>query len=287
MDKKFLNKVVYQLVNETRIDYEGEELYVPFTTQSFHSYFPSLFRSYGSFNSHCKDVYGLSSLEIKYVWDKWEVIILDKIRDKGSINESTGINKKFLDKVVDQLVSETRFESREGMLYWGYPFSTELTTLKPYFSDNNDSIFHKHCRNVYGLNEQEIGYVRGVYIEWLSLSLDIPKDTIYFPKDNLNEARISSKLNSDFLDEVVQYLIDNTVIIPDKTMSVSHEKSKRGKIIIPVKDSIELEYYYNTLLNPSIVLLFSDEMENVYGLDPGLEIKYVWDKYKKHIFSNI
>jgi len=58
-------------------------------------------------------------------------------------------------------------------------------------------------------------------------------------------------------------------------MSVSHEKPKRGKIIIPVKDSIELKYYYNTLLNPSIVLLFSDEMENVYGLDPGLEIKYV------------
>ena len=74
LENKFLNRVVDQLVSETNIDYEGEELYVPFTTQSFSSYFPSLFRSYGSFNSHCKDVYGLSSLEIKYVWDKWEVI---------------------------------------------------------------------------------------------------------------------------------------------------------------------------------------------------------------------
>jgi hypothetical protein len=132
---------------------------------------------------------------------------------------------------------------------------------------------------VYGLNNDEVDYV---WDEYKKIIYDKIKT-----KDNLNEARISSKLNSDYLDEVAQYLIDNTVIIPDKTMSVSHEKSKRGKIIIPVKDNIELKYYYNTLLNPSIVLLFSDEMENVYGLDPGLEIKYVWDKYKKHIFSNI
>jgi len=292
MDKKFLNRVVDQLVSETNIDYEGEELYVPFTTQSFHAYFPSLFRSYGSFNSHCQDVYGLSSLEIKYVWDKWEVIILDKIRDKGSINESTGINKKFLDKVVYQIVGETTIDHNREVLnipslyhiiptFSIYQFPNP-PLLPPTEALNTSFLFYnfmKHCRDVYGLNYGEIIYVWKKYRKIIIDKIET--------KDNLNEARISSKLNSDYLDEVAQYLIDNTVIIPDKTMSVSHEKPKRGKIIIPVKDSIELKYYYNTLLNPSIVLLFSDEMENVYGLDPGLEIKYVWDKYKKHIFSNI
>jgi|TARA_R110000803_G_scaffold41933_1_gene90016 hypothetical protein len=88
MDYKFLNKVADQLVNETRIDYEGEELYVPFTTQSFNYFFPSLFRSYPYFFHHCQDVYGLNEEEIIYVWDKWEEIILelilkDKIKNNG------------------------------------------------------------------------------------------------------------------------------------------------------------------------------------------------------------
>ena len=206
------------------------------------------------------------------------------------------MDKKFLHKVIDQIVSETRIDYNElspppavhsivkaschPTLYTPFlPSSLYLSPSFPPFPPFPLSSFTNHCRDVYGLNNDEVDYV---WDEYKKIIYDKIKT-----KDNLNEARISSKLNSDYLDEVAQYLIDNTVIIPDKTMSVSHEKSKRGKIIIPVKDNIELKYYYNTLLNPSIVLLFSDEMENVYGLDPGLEIKYVWDKYKKHIFSNI
>mgnify|MGYP003974049627 CR=1 FL=1 len=191
------------------------------------------------------------------------------------------MDKKFLHKVIDQIVSETRIDYNElsPTLYTPFlPSSLYLSPSFPFLPPSSAS-FSNHCRDVYGLNNDEVDYV---WDEYKKIIYDKIKT-----KDNLNEARISSKLNSDYLDEVAQYLIDNTVIIPDKTMSVSHEKSKRGKIIIPVKDNIELKYYYNTLLNPSIVLLFSDEMENVYGLDPGLEIKYVWDKYKKHIFSNI
>ena len=92
------------------------------------------------------------------------------------------MDKKFLDKVIEQLKRETKFESREDGLYWSYPFSPKLTILKPYFTANKDSHFYKHCRNVYGLkNEEEIQYVMGKYIVWLSLSLDLPIDTIYFP----------------------------------------------------------------------------------------------------------
>ena len=189
------------------------------------------------------------------------------------------MDKKFLNKVVDQIVSETNIDYDQEILYTPFSLPFASSPISNIFIHIPIVSFFTHCEEVYGLTYDELEYVWKKYKSIIGNEIE--------SKDNLNEARISSKINSDFLDEVVQYLIDNTVIIPDKTISVSHEKSKRGKIIIPVKSGIELEYYYNTLLNPSIVLLFSDEMENVYGLDPGLEIKYVWDKYKKHIFSNI
>lgn len=177
MDKKFLNKVVDQIVSETNIDYEEEELYVPFTTSSFHSYFPSLFRSYGAFNFHCQDVYGLSSLEIKYVWDKWEVIILDKIRSKGSINESTGMNKEFLNKVVKQIIGETKIDYDKEEVY--FPFDPDLFTF--YYIMTGvivedlviDKFFH-HCKNVYGLHSwDEMDYVWEDFIKIIKNKVNV------------------------------------------------------------------------------------------------------------------
>ena len=72
MDKKFLHKVVEQIVRETRIDY-GEEIIVspfhPFTL------------SHPPFSDHCRDVYGLKEQEIKYVWKEYRETIIDKINN--------------------------------------------------------------------------------------------------------------------------------------------------------------------------------------------------------------
>ena len=87
MDYKFLNKVVGQLVRETRMDHEEERLYTP-----FYSYIPfppfqtppfyslSAFSSYRSpFTKHCNEVYGLNIEEIEYVWNEYREIVGDKI----------------------------------------------------------------------------------------------------------------------------------------------------------------------------------------------------------------
>jgi hypothetical protein len=87
MDKKFLNKVVDQIVRETEIDYDKEEIQFPFFSDS------SSFRFYSSYilvsiyvpsslTKHCKDVYGLNEQEIDYVWEEYKHIIKDKI-DNG------------------------------------------------------------------------------------------------------------------------------------------------------------------------------------------------------------
>jgi hypothetical protein len=93
MDKKFLNKVVDQIVSETEIDigYEGNTLddyriYGPFVS-TFYKWIPyhymvdPTFEDIVSFEDHCKNVYGLTEEESEYVWDEWRSIIKDKIKN--------------------------------------------------------------------------------------------------------------------------------------------------------------------------------------------------------------
>ena len=85
MDKKFLNKVLDQIVNETTIDYEKGEIQIPFSDISIdipHSlllhhldFHPFLFL----FSDHCKNVYGLNKEETEYVWEEYKNIIIDKL----------------------------------------------------------------------------------------------------------------------------------------------------------------------------------------------------------------
>ena len=92
MDKEFLDKVVDQIVSETRIDYDKKEVYLPF----FHSRPITVFRFLstisppGSFYRQCRDIYGLKKgyhesgqlfYEIDYVWEEYRNIIINKIEN--------------------------------------------------------------------------------------------------------------------------------------------------------------------------------------------------------------
>ena len=95
--KIYLDKVVGFLVRDTRIDdyyiYQDEPppptIQFPFPPY-FLDYFPpspsrllsdSYFLRYTSFSNYCKDVYGLTNQEIRYVWDQYKDIITDKIEN--------------------------------------------------------------------------------------------------------------------------------------------------------------------------------------------------------------
>jgi hypothetical protein len=78
MDKKFLNKVIDQIVRETRMDYGMGEIQFPFSTSPSFSLSLSFL-----FTKHCEDVYGLNDDEIEYVWDNYREIVKDKIKNNG------------------------------------------------------------------------------------------------------------------------------------------------------------------------------------------------------------
>ena len=81
---KYLDKVVELLVKYTVINYGKEEIQLPFFYSRFLiSTFSSLsvvFR-FKLFSEYCKEVYGLTDLEIDYVWKEYKDIILDKIKN--------------------------------------------------------------------------------------------------------------------------------------------------------------------------------------------------------------
>ena len=83
MNNKFLDKVVDQIISETRVI--DDKVYTPFSPfPSFCPLLPSLcfispfsssvsaLRVLSSFISHCKEVYSLNEQEIDYVWNEYK-----------------------------------------------------------------------------------------------------------------------------------------------------------------------------------------------------------------------
>ena len=84
------------------------------------------------------------------------------------------MNNKFLNKVCDQIVSETRiidnkvytpFHPSSFSFHLQHLFSAYLLFLFP-------SSFSSHCKEVYSLNNKETGYVWVKYKEGLTALMD-------------------------------------------------------------------------------------------------------------------
>ena len=72
---------------------------------------------------------------------------------------------KFLNNVVDQIVSETRINYRTDML--SFFFDNVFEEWVPFDFNYQKFLltsFYNHCRDVYGLNHKESEYVWGEYI---------------------------------------------------------------------------------------------------------------------------
>ena len=78
MDNNYLDKVIDQIVSETRIDHDEEMLYTPFSP-SFYPLSLNFSLTPIHFSHHCKNIYGLNEDEVSYVWKKYKEIIKDML----------------------------------------------------------------------------------------------------------------------------------------------------------------------------------------------------------------
>jgi len=90
MNKKYLNKVVNQLVSETNIDYDKERVFAPFISTRPSPFFSSFHTNIlpfshlplpSTFAIHCNTIYGLTYHEIDYIWDQYKDAIKNKINN--------------------------------------------------------------------------------------------------------------------------------------------------------------------------------------------------------------
>ena len=82
------------------------------------------------------------------------------------------MNNKFLDKVIEQILSETRIIDNKVHTPFFLPFSVfppppSLLSLPFFFP-----CFSSHCKKVYSLNEQEIEYVWKEYKKEVTTLID-------------------------------------------------------------------------------------------------------------------
>jgi len=261
-----LNKIVDQLVNETRIDYKYKVIHAPFNPHGDSSSFlfssspfssPILLPSLSPpllFFKYCKDIYGLTKQETEYVWYEYKKTIKNKINNKP-LNESTEDNA--LNKIVDQLVGESKIDYEENVVYPPYPSTHAPYNLyPPYYYDTPD-LFTIHCRDIYGLTEPEIEYVWEEYKQIIT-------DKIHKP---LNES-----IEDNALNKIVDQLVSETDI-------------DYGTETVFAPTLLPSHPFSLFLFPPSTFLysfLFFDHCRHMYGLTEK-ETQYVWDKYKKII----
>ena len=96
MDKKYLHRVVDQIVSETEIDWDDmKDRVVTRNTIRVQSFFyeadffhliPDPEQNYffnRYFVRHCKEVYGLNDDEVDYVWKEYVNSVIYKIKNNG------------------------------------------------------------------------------------------------------------------------------------------------------------------------------------------------------------
>jgi hypothetical protein len=199
MDKKFLNKVVDQIVSETMISKRKSITLVltPFSQRTFSAHDFSQGKDLNSrysdvsvlffyFNLHCKDVYGLDDTEISYTFQKYRNIVMLKINgviesrseeNLNTITESEEItlnDSKFLQKLLNYLKENTKVVIEPFDIYDGYIITPIGNGFQWYFygiTMQPDGDFANEWWNdmkeIYSLRDKEVMFLQGTYMDFL------------------------------------------------------------------------------------------------------------------------
>jgi hypothetical protein len=259
MDKKHLNKIVEYLLEDTIIhydNYQSIQLIGSDTEYEIESLSDSEFFNM-MFDKLEKD-YGLNSDDCLYVYGNYLYQIHNKIKLHGSINESVDSKEIYLDKIVDYMVEDTTMTPKEIL----FPFMTKPYLRSPYGRPERFpfhffyEVFTQYCSDNYGLTENES------YSVWEKYK------TILIGNKLINESVDSKKI---YLDKIVQYIIDDTIIDYEER-EIKYPYFSNILLLTPNKQQHLPVHSFRA---------FSIYCENMYGLNIE-EIQYVWHHYIKN-----
>ena len=295
MDYKFLNKVVDQIVNETEVDHVNKKVKLRFTSNyTYLDIVDAYIFPYPPFEEHLEDVYGLKKMEErKFVQNNYEDIINNMLTPKNDINESTDMDKKFLNKVVDQIVSETEISKRKSQSLVLTPFSQRVFSSHE-FSQGKDlnsrysdvkALYHYfsiHCQDIYGLDSSEMDYAFQKYRNIIMLKINGVIESR--SKEKLNTITESGEItlnDNKFLQTVLNYLKEDTKVVIEPSGMYD------GYIITPIGYGFRFDFYGKTLQeNGDFVNEWWKEMKEIYSLRDK-EVLFLIGTYQDFLWETL
>jgi len=196
MDKKHLNKIVGYLLDDIEIHYEYQSLQIIGSDIEYDIERLSD-RFFGKVWDMLEYDYGLNTDDCLYVYGNLIYQINIKMKDYGSINESINSRGDYLDKVIEYLLDDTEIDYNNKSVNLLFLHPPMLLYFFPY---PLPSPILEYCKDVYGLNDDETNYVLREY-----------KNIIV---DNFNNRPINESVDrrSDYLDKILDYIVDDTMI---------------------------------------------------------------------------
>ena len=190
LDIPLLTKVAQQLMSETIFDvvefFNRNHLFLKSPMYNHQVNFSDILINspsyHGSVSEHIRSVYGLDWFEVNYVWLKYIDLIHQKIKKEKLpigeqiINESQDnswyyqyiFDSKYLSKVLEQLLSETKIDrdSQYQKITVGWDTYSEHTGKVDYDK------FDEHCREIYSLNNIEVADMWNMYVMTMKKKLN-------------------------------------------------------------------------------------------------------------------
>jgi hypothetical protein len=303
--KRFLDKIIEWLVIDTVIDYKNRTWFPTFLDMGDYlatlrpldisnlSLYPII-----RFYDYCRKIYDLSVEEIEYLWSKYTIIIIDKFNNEKPINESEDRRKKFLDKVVDFLVKDTKVDYDKRTLFFPFTYKRSLRQ-----GTNNLTPFHKLLFDSYIPIDGFMEYIKELYditsIEdithvWETYKVIMNKivfgdntTPLYFnesEKGSINEDSRQDLIDKvdervkKYLDKVVDFIIKETVI--DYGIDKFNPVIKDEVLWYPPfseRSYSHRQSMYNTGANYD----FNNYCQEVFSIYDEGEQLYVWERYRK------
>jgi hypothetical protein len=311
--KNFLHKVVEFLVKDTKVNYDNKTLFFPFTyknslrqgSNNFTTIHKRLFDTYipiDGFTEYIDEMYGINLTEdIDYVWETYKVIMYNIVFGNNAsplyFNESDDRKIKYLDKVVDFLVKDTKVDYEERELF--FPFTQKIATRR---NTDNSTPFHKilfhkdsiiplggfmeYIEEMYGITYiKDVSYVWGKYKDVMRYNV--------FGNDPTNEPIYESDdKKQNYLNKIIDWLVDDTEVgglwfePPYKTGLIYAENSITLTSIY--KQTFGLLKYVTDEEEVKFVIqmnYFKRFCKEQYGLTED-ETEYVWKGFMKDLYES-